>query len=64
VGELLLKKALRIRDRIAKLRQALPSDPTEISQDERTEAYIAFALGFGLDAAAKFLDEISLLLTD
>lgn len=44
MGELLLKKALRVRDRIEKLRQALPSDPTDISRDERTEAFIAFGL--------------------
>jgi uncharacterized protein YutE (UPF0331/DUF86 family) len=44
VGELLLRKALRIRDRIQKLRQALPPDPADISKDERTEAYIAFGL--------------------
>ena len=44
MGEILLKKALRIRDRIEKLRQALPADPADIAQDERMEAFISFGL--------------------
>ena len=44
MGELLLKKALRIRDRIAKLRGALPLAPSEVLADERLESFISFQL--------------------
>jgi uncharacterized protein YutE (UPF0331/DUF86 family) len=44
MGELLLKKALQCRERIEKIRRALPADPTAISTDDRTEAFIAFNL--------------------
>lgn len=44
VGELLLKKALLCRDRIAKIRRALPANAEDIVADERAEAFIAFNL--------------------
>ena len=44
MGELLLKKALLCRDRIEKIRRALPSEPASILTDERTEAFIAFQI--------------------
>ncbi len=44
MGELLLKKALLCRDRIAKVRRALPEAPEEIAQDERTEAFVSFQI--------------------
>jgi uncharacterized protein YutE (UPF0331/DUF86 family) len=42
--ELLIKKALACRDRIAKLRRALPARPEEIVEDERTESFISFQM--------------------
>jgi uncharacterized protein YutE (UPF0331/DUF86 family) len=42
MGELLLRKAIAIRDRVAKIRNALPSDPSEVLRDDRLEAYISF----------------------
>jgi uncharacterized protein YutE (UPF0331/DUF86 family) len=44
VAELLLKKLLLIRDRIAKVRAALPARPEQIAQDERLEAFVSFNL--------------------
>ena len=44
MGELLIKKFLASRARIAKLRTALPAEATDILQDERLEAYISFGL--------------------
>jgi uncharacterized protein YutE (UPF0331/DUF86 family) len=44
LGELLLKKALLCRDRIAKVRRALPGVPEEIARDERTEAFVSFQI--------------------
>lgn len=44
MGELLLRKALQVRDRIAKLRSSLPADPEEVRRDERFEAFLAFHL--------------------
>jgi uncharacterized protein YutE (UPF0331/DUF86 family) len=44
MGELLLRKAIACRDRIARIRQALPARPEEVASDERLEAYIAFNL--------------------
>ncbi len=44
MGELLLKKAIACRDRIAKLRAALPGKPEDITKDEHLEAYISFGL--------------------
>jgi uncharacterized protein YutE (UPF0331/DUF86 family) len=42
VGELLLRKALACRNRIERIRAALPADPNQILSDERLEAFIAF----------------------
>jgi uncharacterized protein YutE (UPF0331/DUF86 family) len=44
MGELLLSKLLACRQRIAKLRAALPPAPEEITRDERLEAYLSFHL--------------------
>jgi uncharacterized protein YutE (UPF0331/DUF86 family) len=44
VGELLLRKAVAIRDRIARIRGALPSDPRAVAADERLEAFVCFHL--------------------
>jgi uncharacterized protein YutE (UPF0331/DUF86 family) len=44
MSELLLRKALLVRDRIGKIRRALPADPEEVARDERLEAYLAFNL--------------------
>ena len=44
VGEHLLRKLVMCRDRIQKIRDALPSDPNDVMKDERLEAFIAFNL--------------------
>jgi uncharacterized protein YutE (UPF0331/DUF86 family) len=44
MGELLLRKAIACRDRIAKIRAALPNQPEAVSDDERLEAFLAFNL--------------------
>lgn len=44
MGEILLKKALACRDRIRKIRTALPANPADIVRDERTEAFVSFHL--------------------
>jgi uncharacterized protein YutE (UPF0331/DUF86 family) len=44
VGELLLRKALSCRNRIVKLRAALPAVPEDILRDERLEAFVSFQL--------------------
>lgn len=44
MGELLLRKALAMRERLARLRAALPQDPATVLGDERLEAFIAFSL--------------------
>lgn len=44
MGEILLRKLLACRDRIQKIREALPTAPEEVLNDERTEAFIAFNL--------------------
>lgn len=44
MGEILVKKALACRDRIQKIRAALPANPADIRSDERTEAFISFNL--------------------
>ncbi|HXJ21301.1 MAG TPA: DUF86 domain-containing protein [Polyangia bacterium] len=44
MGDLLIKKALGCRDRIVKIRGALPARPEEILADERTEAFISFQM--------------------
>ncbi|MBI2897457.1 MAG: DUF86 domain-containing protein [Deltaproteobacteria bacterium] len=44
MGELLARKMLACRDRIAKLRASLPADAEEVRRDERLEAFISFNL--------------------
>ncbi len=44
MAELLLRKLLACRQRIAKLRAALPADPAAVVADERLEAYLSFQL--------------------
>ena len=44
MGEILLRKLVACRDRIARIRAALPSDPEAMSRDERLEAFISFNL--------------------
>lgn len=44
MGELLLRKAILARDRIEKLRRALPTEPEAVSRDERLEAFLSFHL--------------------
>jgi len=44
VGDLLLRKALQIRDRIGKVRAALPARPEAVLDDERLEAFLSFQL--------------------
>lgn len=44
MGELLLRKLLLCRDRIQKIRDALPAVAEDVLKDERTEAFIAFNL--------------------
>jgi uncharacterized protein YutE (UPF0331/DUF86 family) len=44
VDEVLLRKAVLCRDRIAKIRRALPADSEELAKDEMLEAFISFNL--------------------
>lgn len=44
MGELLLAKMLSCRERIAKLRSALPAVAEDVLKDERLEAFISFHL--------------------
>jgi len=44
MGELLLRKVLLCRDRMAKIRGALPAVAETVRDDERTEAFISFHL--------------------
>lgn len=44
MGELLLRKAVAIRDRVARIRGALPDDPAVVTTDERLEAFLCFHL--------------------
>jgi uncharacterized protein YutE (UPF0331/DUF86 family) len=61
VGELLLRKILLCKDRIAKIRRALPSEPEAIRDDETKEAFVAFHLFLlvqdALDLAAHLIAE-------
>jgi len=61
VGELLLRKVLACRDRIRKVRAALPAVPEDVLKDERTEAFIAFNLFLlvqdAIDLAAHLIAE-------
>lgn len=42
MGELLLRKAVAVRDRVARIPAALPDDPQAITLDERLEAFVCF----------------------
>jgi uncharacterized protein YutE (UPF0331/DUF86 family) len=44
MDEVLLRKAVLCRDRIAKIRRALPGDPEELARDEMLEAFVSFNL--------------------
>jgi uncharacterized protein YutE (UPF0331/DUF86 family) len=44
LAELLLRKALLVRDRIAKVRAALPARAEHVLDDDRLEAFISFHL--------------------
>ena len=44
MGELLLRKVLACRDRIEKLRSAIPAQTEDVMADERLEAYLSFHL--------------------
>ena len=44
MGELLLRKILACRDRIAKLASAIPARAEDVVADERLEAYLSFHL--------------------
>jgi uncharacterized protein YutE (UPF0331/DUF86 family) len=61
MGELLLRKLLQVRNRIEKIRGALPSVPEDVLEDERTEAFIAFHLFLlvqdAVDLAAHLVSE-------
>jgi len=61
MGELLLRKVLLCRDRIEKIRRALPVPPESIADDENKEAFVAFHLFLlvqdALDLAAHIIAE-------
>jgi uncharacterized protein YutE (UPF0331/DUF86 family) len=42
MAEVLLAKLLACRDRIERIRRALPTDPEEVSRNELLEAFISF----------------------
>lgn len=42
MGELLLRRALACRDRLEKVRRALPANPADVAADERLEAFVSF----------------------
>ena len=44
VGEHLLRKLVLCRDRVEKIRRALPANAEDVMKDERLEAFIAFHL--------------------
>jgi uncharacterized protein YutE (UPF0331/DUF86 family) len=44
VNELLLRKALLVRDRAARIRAALPARAEAVLEDERLEAFLSFHL--------------------
>jgi uncharacterized protein YutE (UPF0331/DUF86 family) len=61
VGELLIRKVLLCRDRIVKIRGALPDPPEAIAGDEIKEAFVSFHLLLlvqdALDLAAHLIAE-------
>jgi uncharacterized protein YutE (UPF0331/DUF86 family) len=68
VGEILLRKLLGCRDRIARVRAALPAEPRAILADERLEAFISFNLFLllqdSIDLAAHLIAEQGLGVPD
>jgi len=44
MGELLLRKVLACRDRIEKLRSAIPAQAEDVARDDRLEAFLSFHL--------------------
>jgi hypothetical protein len=44
MGELLLRKILACRDRIEKLKSAIPAQAGDVAGDERLEAFLSFHL--------------------
>lgn len=44
VGELLLRKAAQVRERLVRLRAAVPARPEDVLVDERLEAFLSFHL--------------------
>jgi uncharacterized protein YutE (UPF0331/DUF86 family) len=44
LAELLLKKAIALRERLAKLRKSLPARAEDVLDDERLEAFLSFHL--------------------
>jgi len=61
MGELLLRKLILCRERIEKVRGALPAHPEDIVADERAQAFVAFNLFLliqdALDLAAHLVAE-------
>ncbi len=61
MNELLLRKLLQCRERIEKVRKALPARAEAVLEDERTEAFIAFNLFLlvqdALDLATHLISE-------
>jgi uncharacterized protein YutE (UPF0331/DUF86 family) len=61
MGDLLLRKLMLCRERIEKIRTALPSLPEQILDDERNQAFVAFNLFLliqdAMDLAAHLVSE-------
>jgi uncharacterized protein YutE (UPF0331/DUF86 family) len=68
MGEILLRKLVGCRDRIARIRAALPGEPEAVSKDERLEAFISFNLFLliqdAVDLAAHLISEQGLGVPD
>jgi hypothetical protein len=61
MGDLLLRKLMLCRERIEKIRSALPALPEQILNDERNQAFVAFNLFLliqdAMDLAAHLISE-------
>jgi uncharacterized protein YutE (UPF0331/DUF86 family) len=61
MGDLLIRKLMLCRERIEKIRTALPSLPEQILDDERNQAFVAFNLFLliqdAMDLAAHLVSE-------
>jgi len=68
MGEILLRKLVACRDRIARVRAALPAEPRAILVDQRLEAFISFNLFLlvqdSVDLAAHLIAEQGLGIPD